>query len=102
MPKQKLKKQSDQALLAEVKKEMAQPRAESTCSEDLNKGDPPTAPRSTKEKAMRNRWLAFFDAIIASRVVDRRYSHVGSGTTFSLVRTNRCRQKTSSRTDSGC
>ena len=59
MPKNKLKRQSDKALLAQVKKEMAQPRAaESTRSEDLDEGDPPIVPRSTKEKAMRNRWLA--------------------------------------------
>jgi hypothetical protein len=37
MPKMKPKKQSDKALLSQVKKEMAQPRAaKSTRSEELN------------------------------------------------------------------
>lgn len=41
MPKKKIKRQSDEALLSEVKKEMAQPRAaESTREYDVNEGDP--------------------------------------------------------------
>jgi hypothetical protein len=66
MPKNKSKKQSDEELLSEVKKEMAQPRAaESTRSENLNEVDPPVVPRSPREKAMRNRWLAFLMITVA-------------------------------------
>ena len=78
MPKKKLKKQSDEALLLEVKKEMARPRAaESTRSEDLNEDDPPIVPRSPKEKAMRNRWLAFL--MIAVAVIAMLFAHGGRG-----------------------
>jgi hypothetical protein len=51
MPKKKLKRQSDKALLAQVKKEMAQPRsAESTRRDAVHEGTSPLVPRSTKEK----------------------------------------------------
>jgi hypothetical protein len=69
MPKNKPKKQSDEALLAEVKKEMAKTRAAKSTREDreddVGKSDPPVVPRSDKEKAMRNRWLAFLAIIVA-------------------------------------
>jgi hypothetical protein len=52
MPKKKSEKQSDEALLSEVKKDMAQPRAaESAKGGDLKEGDPEIVSRSTKEKA---------------------------------------------------
>jgi hypothetical protein len=70
MPKKKLKKQSDQAQLSQVKKEMAQPRAaESTRSKALREGDPQILPRSIEEKAMRNRWLAFLIMMVAAIAV---------------------------------
>jgi hypothetical protein len=66
MPKNKLQKQSDEELLSEVKKEMAQPRAaESTRTADLDPDDPQIMQRAAKEKAMRNRWLAFLIAMVA-------------------------------------
>jgi hypothetical protein len=66
MPKKKLQKQSDEALLAEVKKEMALPRAaEFTLTKDLDPGDPLVVERTSKEKAMRNRWLAFLIIMVA-------------------------------------
>ncbi len=74
MPKKKLKKQSDEALLSEVKKEMAKPRAaESTRSENLNGGDPQVIQRTAKEKATRNRWLAF--SIIMVAVIAVLFAH---------------------------
>jgi hypothetical protein len=66
MPKEKLQKLSDEALLLEVQQEMAQPRAaESTRKVDVKKSDRPVVPRSAKEKAMKNRWLAFLIALVA-------------------------------------
>jgi hypothetical protein len=66
MPSKKLKRQSDEALLAEVKKEMAQPRAaESTRIKVLNEGDPQIVQRAAREKAMRKRWLAFLTITVA-------------------------------------
>jgi hypothetical protein len=66
MPKKKLKKQSDEALLTQVKKEMARPRAaESTRGEDVDESDPPIIARSTKEKAMRNCRLLFLITMVA-------------------------------------
>jgi hypothetical protein len=74
MPKKKLNKQSDEALLAEVKKEMAQPRAaESTRTEVLNHGDPQIVQRAAREKAMRNRWLAFL--MITAAVIAVLFAH---------------------------
>jgi hypothetical protein len=70
MAKKKLQKQSDEALLAEVKKEMAQPRAaESTRTKDLDQDDPLIVQRTVKEKAMRNRWLAFLIIMVAAIAV---------------------------------
>jgi hypothetical protein len=79
MPKGKLQKQSDEALLAEVRKEMAKPRAaESTREDDVDvvdvkESELPVVPRSIKEKAMRNRWLAFL--IIMAAVIAVLFAH---------------------------
>jgi hypothetical protein len=74
MPNKKLQKQSDEALLSEVKKEMAQPRAaESTRSELLAQDETQIVQRTAKEKAMRNRWLAFLVIIVA--VISLLFAH---------------------------
>jgi hypothetical protein len=74
MPKKKLKKQSDKALRSQVKKEQAPARsAESSPRDDVNESNLPIVPRSPKEKAMRNRWLAFLTmvAVIAIALAHR-------------------------------
>lgn len=81
MPIKKLQKQSDAALLAEVKKEMGQPRvAMSTRGADLDQDDPQIVQRTAKEKAMRNRWLAFLVIIVA--VISLLFVHEQWGGTY--------------------
>ena len=89
MPKKKLKKQSDKALRSQVKKEQAPARsAESSPRDDVNESDLPIVPRSPKEKAMRNRWLAFLTvvAVIAIALAHRGGGDdADSGTSYEVV-----------------